>query len=235
MKEIHFDNRYRGPFSSVNGGFLTGTLLDAAAMTQGTVRLRRPVPLDEPVTLFAEDGWAAIRHCDETLAETIPADVSLSQASFVTIDEALDARDAGLDLGMFADCFVCGRGQPNGLGVEPRLLDDGRFVAVWHPAGSDMIDDGPVPARLLNAVLDCPGGFASINAAQRLAVTGSMTTRVDFLPAADQRLIVVGEAGPQEGRRLYATTTIFTESDEVVATAEAIWVTLEAMPIYSAA
>jgi hypothetical protein len=62
-----------------------------------------------------------------------------------------------------------------------------------------------------------------------------MTTRIDFLPASDQRLIVVGEAAPREGRRLAATTTIFTESNQVVATSEAIWVTLEAMPIYSAA
>lgn len=235
MKEITFDNTYRGPFSSVNGGYLTGILLGAAAMTEGAVRLRRPVPLGRPVYLFAEDGWAAIRHCDQVLAETIPAGNGVNETGFVPIDVALDAREAGLDLGMFADCFVCGRGQPDGLGVEPRLLDDGRFVAVWHPAGSNLIEEKQVPARYLNAVLDCPGGFAAINTAERLAVTGSMTTRIDFLPASDQRLIVVGEAGQQEGRKLHATTTIFTESKEVVATSEATWVVLEAMPIYSAA
>lgn len=235
MKEISFDNRHRGPFSSVNGGFLTGTLLDAAAMSQGVVRLRRPVPLDEPVNLFAEDGWAAIRHCDQTLAETIPVDFGITETGFVPIEEAKGSRDAGLDLGMFADCFVCGRGQPDGLGVEPKLLDDGRFLAVWNPARSNLIEDELVPARYLSSVLDCPGGFAAMYQAQRLAVTGSMKTRIDFLPRSDQRLIVVGEAGPQVGRRLHATTTIFTESGAVVATSEAIWVTLEAMPIYSAA
>lgn len=235
MREITFEKTHRGPFSSVNGGYLTGTLLEAAALSEGSVRLHKPVPLGEPVYLFAEDGWAALRYSDQTLAETVPGTLAVPETAFVSVDAALGGRDSGFDLGMFADCFVCGRGQPEGLGIEPKLLDDGRFAAVWHPAGSDLVHDDLVPARYLHAVLDCPGGFAALNTAQKLAVTGSMTARIAFLPEADQRLIVVGESGPQEGRKLIATTTIFTETGEVVATGEAIWVTLEAMPIYSAA
>ena len=235
MKTITFDKRHEGLGGAVNGGYLTGVLAEAAGTDGLTVWIRRPVPVGEPVNLFAENGWAAIRHCDRTLVETTRTSESVSETAFVPVDEAISAEPSDLGLEMFADCFVCGRGAPEGLGVEPRRLEDGRFAAVWHPATSDLIAGEVVPAEYLHAALDCPGGFAVLTAAGQPALTGSMTDRVDFFPRTDQRLIVVGEAGAADGRKLQAITTIFTESGETVATSEAIWVTLRDAAVDSAA
>ncbi|HXV71818.1 MAG TPA: hypothetical protein VEB69_10495 [Acidimicrobiia bacterium] len=235
MREMTFEKRFQGPFGSVNGGYLAGVLGDAASSHVSSVRLRRPVPVGEPVYLFADDGWAAIRQCDQTLAETVDASEAVATTEFVPMDEALATDHPRFDLGMFADCFVCGRGGEAGLGVRPRPLADGRFVALWQPSSSGLIEGPLVPKRFLHSALDCPGGFAAIAASGHLAVTGSLTTRIDFLPETDQTLLVVAEATGREGRKLFATTTIFTESGLVAATAEAVWVTLETLSIDPAA
>lgn len=235
MREITIDKKFQGPFGSANGGYVAGLLADAAGGGDSATRLHRPVPVDEPIYLFAEDGWAALRHCDQTLAETVESTEEIATTAFVPMDQAVNAHDPEIDMGIFADCFVCGRRGVHGLGINPRQLDDSRFVAVWHPASTDVIDTEEVPERFLRSALDCPGGFAVAAESRTLAVTGSIASRVYFRPSSDQHLIVVGEAGDRDGRKLRATTTIFTESDEVVATAEATWISLEAVPISSAA
>ncbi|HEX6221151.1 MAG TPA: hypothetical protein VF115_08670 [Acidimicrobiia bacterium] len=219
----------------MNGGYVAGILGDAARLHTSSARLSRPVPIETPLHLVAEDGWAALRHCDQTLAETVETTDRVGSTGFVPRDEAVNAGELMIDLGVFADCFVCGRDGEDGLGIRPKPLADGRFAAVWRPGSSGLIEAPTVPIRYLHSALDCPGGFAAIAASGKLAVTGSLTSRIDFLPESDRTLIVVAEAVGAEGRTLHAVTTIFTESGEIVATAEAIWVTLGAMPIDFAA
>lgn len=236
MREIRINEQHEGLMSSANGGYLSGFLAKTIGSQQATTtNLRRPVPIGEPTYLAAEADWAAIRLCDETLAEIRPAAGPVAEAGFVTIEEALLAREPEFSLDWFANCFVCGRGAPSGLGIEPRSLDDGRFVAIWRPWESSLIASDTVPSEYLHAALDCPGGFAALTAAQQPAVTGSMTVRVDFLPPSDQTLIVVGAAGSRDGRKLEAISTIYAENDEVVATAEAVWVTIDSLPVDRAA
>jgi hypothetical protein len=230
MTPVKFDSRYQGPFGSVNGGYLAGVLADAVGESTSSVRLRLAVPVDTPLGLAIEGGRAVLRHGNEVLAETVASPDDVAEARAVTIGEALATVPPSFDMGMFANCFVCGRDDGKGLGVHPQPLGDGRFVAVWQPAASRAVDGQQVPARYLRSALDCPGGFAAIAASGRIAVTGSLTTQIRFLPDSDQRLLVVGDAVGSEGRKLWAVTTIFTESREVVATAEAIWVTLDSTP-----
>jgi hypothetical protein len=230
MQTIVFDEIHRGPFDAANGGYVAGVLGDAAGGSASATRLQQPVPTGEPLDLLSDEGRVVLRHGDRALAETLRVRTPVAEAGFVPIDEATAAPAPRFDMGIFADCFVCGRQGPDGLGIRPRPLDDGRFVAVWHPAASGMIDGPKVPARYLRSALDCPGGFAAIAASRQLAVTGSLTTRIEYLPEAEQSLIVVGQPAGSEGRKLSAITTIFTESNDIVATAEAIWVALQPLP-----
>lgn len=236
MNEIRFDKSHEGLMASVNGGYLSGVLARARVLGGvTTTRLRRPVPLGESVYLYADEASAAIRFCDRTLAELAAGPEEVAETGFVTVEEARHAVDPEVRLDMFGDCFVCGRGAPEGLGVEPKRLDDGRFAAMWLPAKSDLIEDELVPEEYLHAALDCIGGFAALTAAKQPAVTGSLTVRVDYLAPSDQLLIVVGAAGRREGRKLHATSTIYAENDEVVATAEAIWVAIDNVDVGRAA
>jgi acyl-coenzyme A thioesterase PaaI-like protein len=230
LRQLTISSTHQGPFGAANGGYVAGILADALGGAPTNVRIRKPVPLDTPIYLARRIDSALLRHEDQTIASAEMIDDEIPEASFVSAEEALAGERAQLDLGMFASCFVCGIGAPGGLGIDPLRLEDNRFAAVWRPADSDLVAPGPVAESYLRSALDCPGGFAAIHSSQMLAVTGTLTTKVNFRPDAGERLIVVGEATWSEGRKLGAVTTLFTESAEVVATASAVWVTLAPVP-----
>lgn len=226
MRQLTITSTYQGPFGAVNGGYVAGILADALGGAPTNVRIRKPVPVDTPIYLARRIDSALLRYEDQTIASAEIIDDDIPETSFVSLDEVLAGERPQLDLGMFASCFVCGLGAPEGLGIQPVRLEDDRFAAVWQPADSDLVGPGPVPEAYLRCALDCPGGFAVIHANQALAVTGTLTTKVNFRPDASERLIVVGEPTWSEDRKLGATTTVFTESADVVATASAVWVAL---------
>ena len=226
MREITISRRHQGPFGTANGGYVAATLADALDDGPTTVRIHKPVPVGTRLHILREDDTALIRHRHETLASAEITRADIPATWFVPTEEALGASDPQLDMGMFAACFVCGQDTPDGLGVKPKGLADGRFAAVWRPWESRHVEGPVVETTYLRSALDCPGGFAALTANQTLAVTGTLTTQVYFNPPTDLPLIVVGEATHAEGRKLGAVSTIFTESDEIVATASAVWIAL---------
>lgn len=234
MTEIVIDKRHQGPFDAANGGYVSGILGDALGPRPSNVRLRKPVPLDTAIQITRQADSAALVYDDQTLASAETVDDDIPEARFATVEEVLEGESVDFDMGMFANCFVCGQGAPNGLGIEPRKLGEGRFAALWRPAASNHIQGPFVDAAYLRSALDCPGGFAVLSKHQTVAVTGTLTSKVNFLPPVEDPLIVIGEAAWAEGRRLGAVTTIFTESDEIVATAAAVWVVVTPMEVATA-
>jgi len=231
MKKITIEQRHQGPFGSANGGYVAGLLGDALRGAPSSVRIRRPVPVGTPVYVYRRGDTAFIRHNDQTVATAELTHASIPTTGFVPVADVLAAPDPDLDLGMFADCFVCGQPTPDGLGVRAKALPDGRFAAIWRPDVSRHVTGPKVPAVYLRSALDCPGGFAALTANRTLALTGTLTSRVEFLPDADSTLIVVGEATHAEGRKLGAVSTIYTDSGELVATASAIWIAIPGMEV----
>lgn len=112
--------RFNGPPAGGNGGYSCG-LLSAHLEGPVVVSLRRPVPLDEPLEIRAEDGGSGRAFADgelvaEALAAAPPAPwdgppVSLAEA------RAARERHASPSGGEFDRCFVCGRSRPDGFGV----------------------------------------------------------------------------------------------------------------------
>lgn len=226
MKKIIIEQRHQGPFGFANGGYVAGILGDALGGAPSSVRLHRPIPVDTPIFVYRRGQTAFIRHDGQTVATAELAEGVIPTTPFVPATDVLAGSEHTLDLGLFADCFVCGRTAPEGLGVQPKALPDGRFAATWKPGESGHITGSRVPAVYLRSALDCPGGFAALTANETLALTGTLTSRIEFLPQTDTTLIVIGEATHAEGRKLGALSTIYTESGELVATASAVWVAL---------
>jgi acyl-coenzyme A thioesterase PaaI-like protein len=100
---------------------------------------------------------------------------------------------------------------------------------LWRPAESSHVGGPLVEAIHLRSALDCPGGFAALTAHQTLAVTGTLTSRIEFLPETSSRLVVVGESTWAEGRKLGAVSTIFTDTGDLVATASAVWIAIPSL------
>jgi hypothetical protein len=119
---------------------------------------------------------------------------------------------------LFPRCFVCGpdREPDDGLRLEPGPAGEGLVAAPWTP--------GRVPEpEIMWAVLDCPGGLASSQADTPMLL-GTMTARVDDLPEAGERCVVVGLARSREGRKLHAATAAYGADGRLLGRAEQIWI-----------
>ncbi|WGX95923.1 hypothetical protein [Nocardioides sp. L-11A] len=92
------------------------------------------------------------------------------------------------------------------------------MAATWTPY------DSAVPVAW--AALDCPGGWAS-DLEGRPSVLGRMTAEVRSLPRTSERYVVVGELRGVEGRKTFTAATLYGPDDEVVATAEHVWITVD--------
>ncbi|GMA86355.1 hypothetical protein GCM10025868_16050 [Angustibacter aerolatus] len=145
--------------------------------------------------------------------------------------EAAAARYPGLVDHPFPTCFSCGTDRGDGLGLRPGAVPGrpGTVAASWVPHASTT-DDGSVVTRQVTwAALDCPGGW-SVDIVGRPMVLGTMTARLDALPRAGRRHVVVGRADGEQGRRTFTSTALYdVEGAEPVllGRAAAVWVRVD--------
>ena len=237
--------RFCGPPTSGNGGYVAGRL---AALVPGApavqVTLRQPPLLETPLQVAGCDGAAQLSFGGAVVAEARPRDLDLEAVEPVPYGVAVQAgeRYAGLQRHPFPTCFVCGTGRsaPDGLGLRPGPLSDrpGQTAAAWRPDaaladgadgpdGAGRVDGvGRLPAEMVWAALDCPGGW-TLGPSGRPAVLGSMTAAVDALPYADDECVVTGRLLGTAGRKSYTATTLYDGDGRVLARAHAVWITID--------
>jgi hypothetical protein len=231
--------RYNGPPASANGGYTAGMLACyedlAAAAAEGTdgvvtdgvaacpieavVTLRRPPPLDTPMSL-CRDGAVLSVYDGETLiatAERVTRPVTETVAP-VSFDEALALADTypGFVSHPYPTCFVCGPARTDGLRLFAGRMADGRTAAAWRVPE----DVSPI---LVFAALDCPGGW-SVGIEHRPYVLGQLTARVDSTPAPGDQCVVMGQTTHTEGRKAHVVSTLYGPDGELLATARATWI-----------
>jgi hypothetical protein len=225
--------RFAGPPGSANGGWLAGRLAELSDLAAPVrVTLRHPPPLDVDLDLHVEDdGRVTLGFGGAIIAEAEAAAMTEDVVDPVDHATALAAMDryGGLDAHPFPGCFVCGtdRPAPDGLGLRPgRLTDRPDTVATaWLPDASLAGPDGSLPAHLVWAALDCPGGWSS-DLAGRPMVLGRMTAAVDALPVAGEPCVVVGRHLRDEGRKTFTASTAYDGDGRVLGRSEAVWIAL---------
>ena len=239
--------RFRGPARSGNGGYTAGSL--AAFLHEPgdgpqprpvvEVTLRRPPPLDVPLTVQVADGTTAVVLLDDDgpVAEARVVDRELTVADEVDPDLAAAASSdyAGFRKHPFPGCFACGtdREEGDGLRIFPGPIAADVVAAVWVPdsslaVSSDLIDQGMqrVDLGVTWAALDCAGGW-SHDLEGRPSVLGRITARVDALPVVGERHVVVGRLTGTEGRKTFTAATLYDSDSRVVATAEHAWLQVD--------
>jgi hypothetical protein len=231
---VLFDPRFCGPPGTANGGFVCGSL---AALCGGSaeVTLRRPIPLDRPLSVRDDgDGGLLVLDGGTTLAQARPAADEAEPA--VPDVPAEVARAVAGRASYFADpafpgCFVCGPDRADGLRIFPGPLPDrSAWAAPWTPDGSVAGTDGRVRPEVVWAALDCPSGLAAGEAAglpeDTSALLGRMTARVAALPRPGEACRVVAWPAGRDGRKLAAGSALLAADGAVLATAWTLWLTV---------
>ncbi|MCL7456608.1 hypothetical protein AB0I85_00485 [Micromonospora echinofusca] len=209
------ESRFNGPPGSGNGGWSAGVFAEAAGPGPVEVTLRRPPPLETPLTLA--DGEvhdprgllvAQVRPTEDPRAVVAPVELPAARAA--------SAAYPGLVEHPFPGCYVCGPDRPDGLRIFPGRLPDGRTAAPFR-----------VPAAVTTptvwAALDCPGGWAVI-APGRPYVLGRIAAVVATLPEPGDECVVTGVMVGGEGRKALVHTSLYAPDGALLAWARATWI-----------
>ena len=218
--QIVIERRFRGPTESGNGGYTCGLV---AGFVDGPaeVTLRLPPPLDRPLDVVRDGEAVRVLDGDTLVADAKPATVDVEPPPPPSFEEAERAALPEGDLeSPFPECFVCGphRAAGEGLRIFAGPLRDSAVAAHWLPAE-------PYTGReFVWAALDCPGAYACGFGDRGVLVLGRLAARVEALPEAGERCVVVAWPLGEEGRKAYAGTALYGEGGRVLGVARATWI-----------
>lgn len=220
VETVTIDRRYRGPLHSANGGYACG-LLGSRMGAAAEVTLRRPPPLERPLTIRREGDRLVLEDGAELVAEAVAGDPALDPPAPPEPDVAAAAAAGVGAFGPpeFAECFVCGtRADGSGLGIHPGPVPgrDGLVATTW--VGRE------VSPAVVWAAIDCPGAYAAGDPGRGEVVLGRMTARVDRLPAEGEPCVVVGWPLGEDGRKLFAGTALYGRGGAALAVARQVWI-----------
>ncbi len=229
VRSVIIRQRFCGPPHSGNGGYVSGLL--ASAMDTGCqVTLHAPPPLDTELQLLRTEAGAELRQGDRLLGSAVPYQFELKvpPAPAVAVAEAAQQRFEGLVFHGLPGCFVCGtqREPGDGLRIFAGPVADGQVAALWRPAADLADSSGRVADEYLWAALDCPGFFA-VKSRSDAALLGRFAARLIRPVQAEENLVVLGWALGHEGRKHHAGTALYRADGELVACAEATWISLK--------
>ncbi len=220
VETVTIDGRYRGPLRSANGGYacgLLGTRLGRAA----EVTLRRPPPLERPLTVRRDGERLLLEDGGELVAEAIAGDPGIEAPVPPAPGDAAAAAEGVGAFGPpeFAECYVCGtREDGSGLSIHPGPVPgrDGLVATTWiaHDASPEVVW----------AAIDCPGAYAAGDPGRGEIVLGRMTARLDRLPDEGEQCVVLGWALGEDGRKLFAGTALYGRDGTPLAIARQVWI-----------
>ena len=230
-ERLIIERRFNGPPESAHGGYVAG-LLAGLIGGPAEITLRRPPPLERPLTVLPLDGAAvALRDGETTIAEGVPAEVEVDLPPPVTLAEAASASNAYLRVrrDAFGTCFGCGtqRAEGDGLRIFVGPIPGRDVVAApWTPHESLAGADGTVRPEFIWAALDDAGAWAFYlqDTSNWPLLLGRMAARVVEPVPAGEPLIVAGWPLGRDGRKFYSGTALFAADGRPLACARATWI-----------
>jgi hypothetical protein len=216
--ELVIERKFRGPTGSANGGYACG-LLASFMHGPAEVTLRLPPPLERPLEVVT-DGALELRDGEQLVAEAAPTGVDLDVPEAISFEDAAAAELPDGDReSVFPECFVCGWKREDGLRIYAGPVGGRELVAAtWIPR------DDVISSEFVWAALDCPGAYAVEFGQRGYPVLGRLASRVEHLPHAGERCVVIGWPLGEEGRKLYAGTALFGEDGRLLGAARATWI-----------
>lgn len=225
--------RFEGPPDMANGGYSCGTF---ARLVEGPaeVSLRRPVPLDRPLTsLEATDGTVEIRDEDALIAEVRPAGPldGIEPPVRPTVEQATRYSEASPFRGeahLFPGCFVCGHEHPDGLHIYAGAVEgrDGLGAGVLRPSASLPSTRGALDPEIVWAALDCPSFTPDRMLAGEPHMLGRLSAELLAPVPDDGPSVVVGWELGSKGRKLDSACALLSPEGDLLARSRAVWIAL---------
>lgn len=223
---------YQGITGVAHGGYVAGLL---AGRVGGHVRvaLRRPPPLDTPLTVRTD------RLCDQqgrTVMEVEPLDHLDGELPLVTLEEARSRTPhPRFASHPYAGCFVCGTTREDGFDLRVSEADgEGVAAAVWVPSGPLLNDDEEVAAEFLWATVDCVTVWSFADRWEQPEWWPALTGRIGVAQLApvirDRPHVAVGRVVARDGRKISVDAAITDADGELCARGRAVWVVVPENP-----
>lgn len=227
---ITLPRRFCGPPGSANGGYTAGTL---ARHVSGAaeVTLRRPPPLDRPLTLERETERVLLRDGDGLIAEASGTTVDVHVPRPVDIETAgaagLSSPFRDVAIHPFPTCFTCGPERDQGDGLRlfaGRVPGTDWFAVPWTPT--------EISDEIVWAALDCPSSAVIYLEDDHPPphVLGRIAARVDQQPEPGKPHVIMSWLLERDGRKVLSASAIYDPAARLCAVARATWIRLVDTP-----
>ncbi len=226
--QVAIASKFRGPPQSGNGGYTCG-LLASALRGAVEVTLRRPPPLDVPLTIVVEGEHASLRDGESDIALATAIPLALDVPEPPDHDAAVEAARhyPGFHAHPYPGCFVCGpaREQDDGLRIFPGRVAGRELVAAPFTP-SRALGEPIIEQAIVWAALDCPGYFGATLGSDQAAplLLGKMHAEVLHPVRTGVPHVVIGWSLGREGRKVYGATALFDDTSRLVAKSRQVWI-----------
>ena len=222
--------RFNGPPASANGGYASG-LVARYIGGPAEVSLRSPPPLDTALELRrTEDGHVLLCHRDVLVAEGAPAGTpDVEPPLRPTVAEAREAlrrhpwRSARHP---FSDCYVCGIGRHDGLGLHfGDLPRDPTMTAALLVADATIPhDDRGILPEIAWGALDCPSYVPALWSTDRPSLLAFMHAELHEPIPLGEPIVACGWPLESDGRKQYTASALLSADGRILGRARHLWV-----------
>jgi hypothetical protein len=223
--------RFNGPPASANGGYASGLVARYIRGPSAEVSLRSPPPLDTALAIKrTEEGRVQLCHRELLVAEGGPADPpDVEPPLRPTVAEAREAvrrhpwRAARHP---FSDCYVCGIGRNDGLGMHfGDLARDPTMTAALLIADATIPhDDHGILREIAWGALDCPSYVPALWSNDRPSLLAWMHAELLEPIPLGEPIVACGWPLEFEGRKQHTASALLTADGRMLARARHLWV-----------
>lgn len=236
-KSIVIAEKFRGPPTSGNGGYVSGVCSRLVRNDTVEVTLRAPIPLDHGLSVkVVDDNKTIVVDDAKLIAEVCSGELNLKIPALPAWAQVRAAADQSYSLvdnfqpllpgkrGFHPICFCCGADHDEGLKVFAAPMGDNQVAAVWQTQADWAEEDGNLPVEYLWTAMDCPGQFAFLQSGIRTGLLGRMTARIHKRPTAGESLLVTAWTIQVEGKKHFAGSAIHDQNNELCGEAITLWI-----------
>src|SRR3954470_10556831 len=222
--------RFNGPPASANGGYTCG-LVARYVGGPAAVSLRSPPPLDTALALTrGTDREVVLRHRDLVVAEGAPPEpLDLEPPVRPTVAQARESlrRHPWLNgRHPFSDCYVCGAGRHDGLGLTFGELrgHDGVTAALLIADETVPHGTGGLVPEIAWGALDCPSYVPAMREPDVPSLLARMHAELLEPIPIGEPIVATGWLLGAEGRKHHTASALLSADGRLLARARHVWV-----------